>query len=92
VWHTPWFVLFFKKNSTKKVAFVASKKVGNAVSRNRAKRLLRALFINFSDQLISGNYIFVAKPPIIQEKYQKLSKEMAKVLKKSQLCAYSRDL
>ncbi|HIP60925.1 MAG TPA: ribonuclease P protein component, partial [Sulfurovum sp.] len=43
-WHTPWFVLFYKRSSESRVGFVASRKLGNAVHRNRAKRLLRAHF------------------------------------------------
>lgn len=85
MWHTPWFVLFYKDSSSKKVAFVAGKKVGNAVKRNRSKRLLRSIFIGVSDNLVSGSYILVAKPPIINEKYNILSKEMSKALKRGKL-------
>ena len=68
-WHTPYFVLFFKKNSTYKAGFVASKKIGNAVHRNRAKRLLRAHFIESIDLLSEGSYVLVAKPALIEESY-----------------------
>jgi ribonuclease P protein component len=83
VWHTPYFVLFFKRNDDYKVGFVASKKIGNAIKRNRAKRLLRALFIQNCDILSSGSYIFVAKPSIIEEKFTKLHKSFTYTLKKS---------
>jgi hypothetical protein len=43
------------------VGFIASKKVGNAVKRNRAKRRMRALFSDFESSFASGIYIFVAK-------------------------------
>ncbi len=43
------------------MGFTASKKVGNSVKRNRARRRLKALFLEFGDSLKSGSYIFVAK-------------------------------
>ncbi|RLA73545.1 MAG: ribonuclease P protein component, partial [Epsilonproteobacteria bacterium] len=47
--HSNSVVLFFlPHNSVKKIGFTATKKVGNAVKRNRAKRRLRALFLNHS--------------------------------------------
>jgi len=78
-------VLFYKKSSKFEVAFVASKKVGKAVLRNRAKRILRAQFINSCDNLKNGQYIFVAKPPIIDSDYQKLSKIFLKIYKRLKL-------
>jgi ribonuclease P protein component len=68
-WHTPYFVLFFKNEEGYKVGFVASKKIGNAVHRNRAKRLLRAHFIENIDLLPQGSYVLVAKPTLIKENY-----------------------
>jgi len=68
-WHTPYFVLFFKKTDEYKVGFVASKKIGNAVHRNRAKRLLRAHFIENINLLSQGSYVLVAKPALIEENY-----------------------
>lgn len=82
-WHTPSFVLFYKKDSRQEVGFVASKKLGNAVHRNRAKRLLRALFISHSDHLRSGQYILVAKPSLLETKYATLAQNFQNTLKKS---------
>jgi ribonuclease P protein component len=81
-WHTPWFVLFYKKSTDRKVGFVASKKVGNAVKRNRAKRLLRAHFISQIDHLKTGEYILVAKPPLPTATYAEVSRSFADVLRK----------
>ncbi len=85
VWHTPYFVLFFKQSDDYKVGFVASKKIGNAVKRNRAKRLLRTLFISQADKINSGLYILVAKQPIITEEFTKLHKSFVYALKKSNI-------
>ena len=81
-WHTPYFVLFYKKTETYKVGFVASKKVGNAVHRNRAKRLLRAHFIENIDLLSKGSYVMVAKPAVIKENYPTVRKAYLHALKK----------
>ena len=82
VWHTAYFVLFYKKSLEYKVGFVASKKVGNAVHRNRAKRLLRAHFIENIDLLAKGSYVLVAKPALIDENYAITTKSYLHTLKK----------
>lgn len=81
-WHTPYFVLFFKKSTQYKVGFVASKKIGNAVQRNRAKRLLRAHFIENIELLSSGCYILVAKPALLEVEFQKTEKAYLHALRK----------
>ncbi len=86
-WHTPSFVLFYKRGDSREVGFVASKKLGNAVHRNRAKRLLRALFISKSDALVPGQYVLVAKPPLLTTEYQELVKIFQSTLRKSKLLA-----
>jgi ribonuclease P protein component len=64
------------------VGFVASKRVGKAVKRNRAKRVLKAHFINQIDNLNSGYYILVAKQSILNSNYTKLQKLFFNVLKR----------
>jgi len=81
-WHTPYFVLFYKRSDTYKVGFVASKKVGNAVHRNRAKRLLRAHFIENIDLLSQGSYVMVAKPALLNESFTAVRKTYLHALKK----------
>ena len=62
------------------MGFTATKKIGNAVKRNRAKRRMRSLFYNNSKQLKSGTYIFVAKASIITMPFEKLQKDFTGVL------------
>lgn len=62
------------------MGFTATKKIGNAVKRNRAKRRLRALFREFSDLLQEGTYIFVAKQTINEISYPKLKNDFEKIL------------
>jgi len=75
-------VLFYLKGKTYKIGFTASKKVGNAVYRNRAKRRLRAYFQEFSPQINSGTYVFVAKESIRDTSAENLKLDMQRALKK----------
>ena len=56
--------------------------MGKAVQRNRAKRLLKAHFIDQIDNLKSGYYILVAKPSILESNYSALQKLFFNVLKR----------
>jgi ribonuclease P protein component len=80
--HTKYFVCFYYPLSCKKeVGFIASKKVGNAVKRNYAKRRLRALF--FAQKNIkSGVYVFVAKVNILDVDFYRLQKTFNFAIKK----------
>jgi ribonuclease P protein component len=66
----------------KYVGFTASKKVGGAVKRNRAKRRLRALFIKYNDILKNGTFVFVAKNLIVDVEFLLLEKSFLYSLKK----------
>jgi len=67
----------------RKAGFVAGKKVGKAVSRNRAKRLLRALFLSSIYDLAPGCFVFVAKAKILEEDYASVSAAFKNALKRS---------
>ncbi len=62
------------------MGFTATKKLGNAVKRNRAKRRLRTLFCTYSDSLKDGTYIFVAKAAIFDTPFEKLTHDFNKIL------------
>ena len=68
-----------------KIAFVASKKIGNAVERNRAKRRLRAGLLSFQDKFISGNYVFIAKQTLENRNFLDLKKDFNFALKRLEL-------
>ena len=65
-----------------KLGFVASKKVGNAVKRNRAKRLLRSLVLKNEQNLLPGEYIFIAKIEIFSKNFHTLQKDFKYAMKK----------
>ena len=61
------------------VGYTASKKIGNAVKRNKAKRIMRELarkiIINGK---INSYYVLIAKSSILDEKFDKLILELKK--------------
>ncbi|MBE2983833.1 ribonuclease P protein component [Campylobacter sp. RM9344] len=81
-WHSEVCVLFYKPSIQNKLAVVASKKVGKAVVRNRAKRLLRAVFLEVCDELESGIYVIVAKNGLNEFRFDKIQKNVRWSLKK----------
>jgi ribonuclease P protein component len=81
-WHSKGVVVFYKEGLEKKVGFTASKKVGNAVKRNFAKRRMRALFFELEQTLKGGTYVFVAKDQIYHMLYEDLKRDFRWSLKK----------
>ena len=61
---TPSVVIYYSKNRTGdlRLGITTSKKIGNAVKRNRARRIIREAFRNVSPWLRRGyDYILVAR-------------------------------
>ncbi|MBL0686645.1 MAG: ribonuclease P protein component [Sulfurospirillum sp.] len=73
-WHCDGIVVFYKQSLENKVGFVASKKIGNAVQRVRAKRRMRAIFFKNQNILKDGIYLCVAKNKISETSYDELSR------------------
>ncbi|CAI8236964.1 MAG: Ribonuclease P protein component [Arcobacter lacus] len=57
------------------LAFITSKKVGNAVIRNKSRRRVRALVKDYEDNMIIGSYMFVMKNEINQKSHIQLKKD-----------------
>lgn len=74
-WHNPLVTLYVLANHQDvcRFAFVASRRVGKAVQRNRTKRLLREATRHYLPHLTPGwDCIFVARDKAAQASYQEL--------------------
>lgn len=72
-------VVFSKKNNLpySRTAFLASKKVGNAVARNRARRLMKESYRSLCDRLVPGfDIIFIARNTINNSKCADVKKSI----------------
>ena len=80
---SPTLVLFHLADAPDlKVAFVASRKVGGAVQRNRAKRVMRAAFagVEISMRPIPGWIVLVARRGILHSKSTAVREELVRML------------
>jgi len=59
--------------------------VGNAVHRNRARRILRALVLEKEKELKNGKYILVAKNAIFERTHKILKNDFKYAIKKLDL-------
>ena len=77
-------VILYRKNNLgfSRTAFVSSKKVGNSVKRNRARRLMRESYRSFSESVNKGyDIIFVARNTINEASEKDVQKTMFKAVK-----------
>ena len=86
--HTKYAIIFIKenKNNTQRFGFVASKKTGNAVQRNRIKRLFKEFVKTHKNKFRENtDYIFVGKSVLKENiknlKYKDIEKDIIKVIK-----------
>lgn len=82
----PALVVYLKPNGAGicRIGITVSKKIGNAVERNRCKRIIRAAFRNIAPQ-IKGNwdFIFVSRAKTKYVKSTDIEKIMIEILQKA---------
>jgi len=79
-------VVFFVKNGLdfSRKAFLASKKVGNSVARNRARRLMKEAFRQLEGDLPSGyDVLFIARNTIHEAKCDDVLRSIRGIFKKA---------
>ena len=90
----PFMTIYKKKTETGHFRYAISvgKKIGNAVERNRCKRLITAVIDNLNINLESSYDIFIiARPKIKELSYSELYKQIEYLFKKHKLLKGEKD-
>lgn len=67
-------------------AFLASKSIGGAVSRNRAKRRMRSAFEGYANRVRPGvNLLVVARKAILEAKFRDVLAALAQTMEKARI-------
>ncbi len=87
---SPYVAVYYMKNryGNIRLGITAGKKIGGAVERNRAKRVIRAAFSGCLPNIRTGyDFIIVARTRILSVKSTEVQKSIIKLLRKADLCS-----
>ena len=76
-------VMLYAKGKGLRVGFSVSKKVGNAVVRNRTKRRLRECVRPLLGRMSGGLYVFVARPSAAEQTFAQLNRQVGQLLNRA---------
>ena len=67
-----------------RIGLSVSKKIGNAVVRNRIKRMVRQAITELKDEIASGkDFVIIARKPCAEMTYEEVKKSLIHVFKRS---------
>ncbi len=81
---SPYFIAFYLQHNTeKRFAVIASKKVGGAVARNKAKRRIKGAFLPRIHKFgLLGDYVIIARRKIVSADFEKIEADFTKFFKR----------
>jgi ribonuclease P protein component len=78
---------FSDDQKTSRLGVVTSKKIGNAVVRSRARRLLREVFrLHQHDLKFVADLVLVARNSIAEKAYAEVERDFLRAVKQAKLC------
>ncbi|MCA1032307.1 ribonuclease P protein component [Bacillus timonensis] len=78
------YVLEKKEHDFFRIGLSVSKKIGNAVTRNRIKRLIRTFFNENKDRITGEkDYVIIARKPAAEMDYHEVNSSLEHVLKRA---------
>ncbi|MGG3891130.1 ribonuclease P protein component [Metabacillus fastidiosus] len=82
------FVIYFleREESELRIGLSVSKKIGNAVTRNRVKRLIRQVFLEEKERIVNNkDFIIIARKPAAEMSYDEVKSSLNHLFKKMKL-------
>ncbi|AST93932.1 ribonuclease P protein component [Sutcliffiella cohnii] len=80
------YVLEKKDQAEFKIGLSVSKKIGNAVTRNRIKRYIRQVFTELeADIVTTGDIVIIARKPTAEMSYEEVKSSLIHIFKKISL-------